>query len=843
MGVYYNRSLYCSQAEDEINKQWNSQQGVCIHQGIYEYAQLLGEYFDKRIVNFHNTVLRAEGVSDTFLRYEYGTHNGRMHCHAIGLSTSVSMMVNEARSRALNDTENTFANGQQGTKNYDTIFREYLAKHIYEALHTVSYDGIGSSTSDPGYSSLHWQSRHASSKFSTKSNVWLPDFKNWTAPEGKAQPLRGKLNPCAQNFFEVTKDEESFRAHCIGMDNSCYEHKCTPYCSKKVSIHLCLPETNTISTENDKVCYKCRFGMAKLDKNRKIVSHRQPHNKPKFVKRNGHWRFEAPVDNWRVLPKPKAHVVWGANEVLELVIAAEPVVDAHNLILVLSDYVADYTTKSSDSIELARRLFRTLVQAANVQGCQKPAHVRCVQTSEDATRQPSSPSSTNPVDASPSLPTCTLGSLLHSIMQRLAGLPILTHLQAVMLLSGVPAHRSTRQIKALSLNQNRLISNRKSQPTTSSLETDIEPPASDTTSTSLQKYFNFRDAMSQSAYDQPSLYQWLKRVSTNHVPPVVMPTGTHQLNFTWPIDESWARAMLLLFSKNSWTTDADCRGQHATFHDALLDLCGLKENGTSLHLHDASGNVPKGLIQMIQSCHALSVSAPKKRKHDQLLISQKISGCGKTFITEAVEPHFGPNMLMDDKENDAFISQEANMKKARFQDVSFLTATSDTIEDTNTVESYHLDHITFEPPPPNYDFHAAGREQLKKALQTLHVPLESLTPSLPAIGENETFEQDLAKTLLMMSAKTANTPSTSLPEVPLLRTSMEQRAAIVCLLLPVIQRRQGLVVPPTRLKILGEAGSGKTVVMLAHERLVKRLSKIQPPEKVVLGVAPTGAVA
>ena len=109
---------------------------------MYEYAQLLGEYFDKRIVNFHNTVLRAEWVSDTFLRYDYGTHNSRMYCYAIGLSTSVSMMVNEARSRALNDTENTFANGQQGTKNYNTVFREYLAKHIYEALHTVSYDVV-----------------------------------------------------------------------------------------------------------------------------------------------------------------------------------------------------------------------------------------------------------------------------------------------------------------------------------------------------------------------------------------------------------------------------------------------------------------------------------------------------------------------------------------------------------------------------------------------------------------------------------------------------------------------------------------------------------------------------
>ena len=155
---------------------------------------------------------------------------------------------------------------------------------------------------------------------------------------------------------------------------------------------------------------------------------------------------------------------------------------------------------------------------------------------KDATPQLSSPPSTSPVDTSPSLPTCTLGSLLHSIMQRPAGLPILTHLQAVMLLNGVLAHRSTRQIKALSLNQNRLISNRKSQLTTFTKETDMEPPASDTTSTSLQKYFSFRDAMSKLANDQPSLYQWLKRVSTNIVPPVVMPTGTHQLNFTWSID-------------------------------------------------------------------------------------------------------------------------------------------------------------------------------------------------------------------------------------------------------------------------------------------------------------------
>ena len=61
------------------------------------------------------------------------------------------------------------------------------------------------------------------------------------------------------------------------------------------------------------------------------------------------------------------------------------------------------------------------------------------------------------------------------------------------------------------------------------------------------------------------------------------------------------------------------------------------------------------------------------------------------------------------------------------------------------------------------------------------------------------------------------------------------------MILPVIHRLEGQSSPPCRLKLLGEAGSGKTVVLHAIRRLTQRL--YGHCAKSVLSLAPTGAVA
>jgi hypothetical protein len=80
-------------------RQW-SVPNTHVHQAVNRFPQLVGDYFDKRTVNYPNTVSRALGVQDTYLRYEFGDAKGNLHSHSVSASTSVSVMANRARERA-----------------------------------------------------------------------------------------------------------------------------------------------------------------------------------------------------------------------------------------------------------------------------------------------------------------------------------------------------------------------------------------------------------------------------------------------------------------------------------------------------------------------------------------------------------------------------------------------------------------------------------------------------------------------------------------------------------------------------------------------------------------------
>ena len=147
----------------------------------------------------------------------------------------------------------------------------------------------------------------------------------------------------------------------------------------------------------------------------------------------------------------------------------------------------------------------------------------------------------------------------------------------------------------------------------------------------------------------------------------------------------------------------------------------------------------------------------------------------------------------------------------------------------------------FDPAPIGYNFHEEGRKQLHSALHALNVDLDLLQPKLPNVGEEPDFEDNIAQCLQKLANTVHPDATPSLPQANLLRASPEQRAAIAAMILPVLQRKAGDMKPPTRMKIFGEAGSGKTVVMHGQQRLMQRLHPKH--NKTVLSLAPTGAVA
>jgi len=365
----------------------------------------------------------------------------------------------------------------------------------------------------------------------------------------------------------------------------------------------------------------------------------------------------------------------------------------------------------------------------------------------------------------------------------------------------------------------------------------------------LNKYFQLKLKLPFLENGVPrTLYHYLKdKRHKNKIPPAVMPTGVHQLNFTWPIDESWARSMMLLFSPLQWQTDADVIQHHKSFHCALLELCGFEETQGTLQTVNEAVNVPIGLKHLVQAAYfTMSLKSPNVTKMQHYLKKNKfrlhksIDAYDTCDDDEREEAHANAN---SEHILGPFNQTEQNVSKVDSEGLGW--AVADSMETgMETSSNFNEEDQLFLQIPNNYNFHQAGRLQLRAALQERNISLTSLSPPMPGTSdENPSFEADLANVLKNIAKETDGEVADILPEAPLLHASSEQRAAIACVASAAVQRLQGHNVHPTRLKVYGEAGSGKSVVMRGQERLIKRLTPSEKRQKSVLGLAPTGAVS
>jgi hypothetical protein len=216
-------------ARQKALAEWDTSPGEHVHRSISRFPQLLGDYYDKRTVNYHNTVGRALGAQDSWLRYEFGGQKGNLHSHSVAVSTTLSIVINRARDLAEQKTEGN----KDSEFPTEATFRRNLAHEVDKVLTTSENDGAGDAVDPPGYSSWQYESKHAAGH-KYENNNWKPNRIQWLQPEGEAPPLHGNKNPCKRTLSDVLKSPEHISRWRADMDNSSYNHKCTTYCAEQL---------------------------------------------------------------------------------------------------------------------------------------------------------------------------------------------------------------------------------------------------------------------------------------------------------------------------------------------------------------------------------------------------------------------------------------------------------------------------------------------------------------------------------------------------------------------------------------------------------------------------------
>jgi hypothetical protein len=617
----------------------------------------------------------------------------------------------------------------------------------------------------------------------------------------------------------------------------------------------------------------------------------------------GRLAYKAQTDDWRVMPKPLAATAWAANEQTVLMLPADRRNQADAQILPAVDYTVDYQTKASDKLETHIALFRNLIgarEAATRGGAASALRVEAAGTTNAAAADstfargdapvapptdapagpavaanaeaentggesaratiPAAAAASGDVDNQPTrAPPRTSASIVHTFMQRSAGLPVLLPLQAVMILCGGPLLRATRQAKNVSLSASRILS-KEASVRDGGCDDALDDAASEPKNMStIAKYYEHRRGQPTDARGMPTtLYRWLKSGPHGTSRPIVLPSGVNIFNFGWPMDESWARCNVLLHTGREWKKEADAKNGQASWHDALLEVCALREAAAGerddeLHHTNATTSAPIGLISLVRAAHATKSPADKSlaakraaiaravRRRDQQEAANEVARAlgGATTMRQA--DHLRPTAEHGDTSDSAteddgeWSSEDEGDDQSRAQGRHRTTralreaaaatrqqpASADLDEDINL--------SMFRAPPAEYNSCAEARKRLLQRLAACGVDPDTLTPRPPpedVSAADAQFEAALAAQGTERASATPLTPVPQLQEATILKLSRAQRAGVATMILPFLDEHDGAAKQQTLLLLLGEAGSGKSEVMRTTARLLRRL---RPP--------------
>jgi hypothetical protein len=100
----------------------------------------------------------------------------------------------------------------------------------------------------------------------------------------------------------VLRSREALHEQRSRLGNSSYCHECVNYCLRPLPKKR---KRDDNDGDDSKPHYVCRFGKCKKNKKKEVVWTAPAHDEPRFIQmRGGRLAYEAPTDDWRVMPKP-----------------------------------------------------------------------------------------------------------------------------------------------------------------------------------------------------------------------------------------------------------------------------------------------------------------------------------------------------------------------------------------------------------------------------------------------------------------------------------------------------------------------------------------------------------
>jgi len=798
-------------AERATEAAWQAWTRNGLRADVSDLGQVITAHFDFRVVNYHNTVARTcENVTDVTGRKEYAPERGNVHWHCIHASPQASVAMNRARRAATGEiwgTEQARATCRTqlpsgmdlGADKMET-FRNAMARRVSTFVTEEPTDANGGAACVPdGWKSLLQSGMHAAGGSWVTAADGTRFWRSAAKLDAKDLP-RGRRHSCAQAPRRILRCKRATRAWRVGLHSTCRYHRCsTRYCLKCKNKRLLGTAARREAAEarakgrRAQVVYNCRFNRGTFDAALSLVEAPRPNlEQARFAKQGPCFRFVPVNDQACLMAEPRAEDIWNGNSDFQFTIDPSPSFDAAGNIYEVVAYVGDYTGKlERHGPNGLRDAFRRL--------CDQLAGSTAANQRDGG--RPNAPVSADPAPADPG-PSSQHGrqqdgecaqvrqaarngqmnaaAVSMRFLMRLAGAVPTRHQAAVGRLAGVPETRSTRRVVKVNLSTtyNRLDQMLAadladvSECSSSDEERDGDGPAAQAAGAPaaqprappkgvLNRFFAERDKPGRG---ELTLFDFCSRCSPRcacKLRHVVVPTGVAAWCPVWPLPETWAYAMLALFSRAPWRRQHDlCT--HATFHQSLLAFGNLQETvatatarGRLDVLDDAAsedsgeedGACPPGLRALVLETYSSAVGNPTAAKARVARMANKRRAStaqaaeDPTGVGAAVPPAGGT-------ESEADGEGESEDEDVDVHLLPFAPEAEGTTGDTGAADGVE-DDLTVRPPvPEGWDWHAAGRAQLAAALR----------PHLAEAADERTPE-DILEQLVNAAAASSASPA------------------------------------------------------------------------------------
>ncbi|XP_057310732.1 uncharacterized protein LOC130648690 [Hydractinia symbiolongicarpus] len=373
----------------------------------------------------------------------------------------------------------------------------------------------------------------------------------------------------------------------------------------------------------------------------------------------------------------------------------------------------------------------------------------------------------------------TVKNLAQRLLQKIAGLVDVPGAAADFINSGGRLTRCTRNFRYIGISGFR------------ALDTSGED-GTVTKNSTLDKYLSDKRRETE---PEISLWNWSKKCNctckVDHVP-VFTGISTKPV---WPVTEDYAKAMLVIFSVGTWHNTEELKGQHESFAAALASFVQTE-------------NCPPILIDALKEAkQSFDKKSERKQSHTRVINNEtdNQSSCQSSQYTDA-----------SSQSSQNSVIAQMNIGRAIMRDIARHHVAD--INEPDVQQVLPNGGPTFD--WNNYAIQSFGSQW----------PINADTWLQSISEEAERNELQLADVC-------------TLPQINILNANELQRTVIGINLQHLLQVAKGTLptgTQPLRLLIQGTAGVGKTFIITALTRIVRRIFK---RNSAVMNLAPTGAAS